>query len=151
MRHLFFILFFTCLAGSTTKAQSSGKVSWTFSAKKITANQYEVILSATIQRGWHLYSQKQTQDAIALPTAIRFVNNPLVVKQGGVQERGKLIAAFDKATNSNSRFYSDKVDFVQTVTLKTNVKTAVSGEVEFMVCDDKQCLPPERVKFSVKL
>ena len=151
MRSIFFLLVLLTAGNRLAVAQNSGKVNWTYSAKKIAANKYEIILSAAIQRGWHLYSQKQSEDAIALPTEIRFVNNPLVVKQGAVQERGKLIATFDKATNSNSRFYSDKVDFVQTVTLKANVKTTVSGEVEFMVCDDKQCLPPERVKFSVKL
>ena len=67
------------------------------------------------------------------------------------KEVGKLTDAFDKAKNSRSRFYSNKVEFVQVVTVKSNVKTAVTGDVEFMVCDDKQCLPPDKAKFSVKL
>ena len=53
--------------------------------------------------------------------------------------------------NVKNRFDDNKVEFVQTITLKSNVKTAITGEVEFMVCDDRQCLPPDVAKFSVKL
>jgi hypothetical protein len=106
---------------------------------------------ANIQPGWHLYSQNQSEDAIALPTTIKFSNNPLIVLSGKPQEVGRLYDQYEKATRSRSRFYSNKVEFVQTITLKNNVKTAVAGEIEFMVCDDKQCLPPDVAKFSVKL
>ena len=106
---------------------------------------------ATIQPGWHLYSQNQSADAIALPTTLKFTANPLVVLNGKAKEIGKLYDQFDKATNSRSRFYSNKVEFVQTITIKNNVKTAVAGQIDFMVCDDKQCLPPDVAKFSIKL
>lgn len=132
-------------------AQSKTKVSWTYSAKKIADKKYELHLTATIQDSWHLYSQNLSEDAIALPTTVAFNKNPLVVMQGKVKENGKLIAEYDKATQSNSRYYKDKVDFVQTVTLKANAKTAVSGVVEFMVCDDKSCLPPSKVPFTIAL
>lgn len=147
----FFIIVILALLSNSAAAQSGSKVQWTFSSKKIGANKYEVIMTANIQKTWHLYSQHQSEDAIALPTNFKFVKNPLVVLEGKVVEKGKLISAFDKATNSNSRYYADKVDFVQVVTVKAGVKTTVAGEVEFMVCDDKQCLPPDRVKFSVQL
>lgn len=132
-------------------AQSGTKVKWEFSSKKIADKKYEIRLVATIQPGWHIYSQNQSADAIALPTTIKFVNNPLVVLNGKPKEVGKLFDQFDKAINARSKYYSNKVEFVQTITLKSNVKTAITGEVEFMVCDDRQCLPPDVAKFSVKL
>lgn len=132
-------------------AQSGTKVKWEFISKKIADKKYEVRLVATIQPGWHIYSQNQSADAIALPTTIKFVNNPLVVLNGKPKEVGKLFDQFDKAINARSKYYSNKVEFVQTITLKSNVKTAITGEVEFMVCDDRQCLPPDVAKFSVKL
>jgi hypothetical protein len=132
-------------------AQSGSKVKWQFTSKKIADKKYEIRLTAVIDKGWHLYSQTQSEDAIALPTTVTFANNPLLVISGKPKEVGKLYDQYDKATASRSRFYSDKVEFVQVVTTKSNVKTAVSGEIEFMVCDDKQCLPPDKVKFSVKL
>ncbi|MFY7839817.1 MAG: protein-disulfide reductase DsbD domain-containing protein [Lacibacter sp.] len=132
-------------------AQSGSKVKWEFIVKKLGDKKYEIRMVANIQPGWHLYSQTQSEDAIALPTTISFAKNPLIVVSGKPKEVGKLTDAFDKATNSRSRFYSNKVEFVQVVTVKSNVKTSITGDVEFMVCDDKQCLPPDKTKFSVKL
>jgi DsbC/DsbD-like thiol-disulfide interchange protein len=141
------LLFFTI----SINAQSASKVSWKYSAKKLEGDQYEIRLSATIQPGWHLYSQNQTKDAIALPTTIQFNKNPLVTITGKVKEVGKLYDEVEKATKTRSRFYKETVEFVQVISLKGAAKTAINGEIEFMVCDDKQCLPPETVKFSVKL
>ena len=132
-------------------AQSGTKVKWDYSVKKIGDKKYEVRMIANIQPGWHLYSQTQSADAIALPTTINFSKNPLLLVTGKPKEIGKVTDAFDKATQSRSRFYSNKVEFVQVVTVKSTVKTSLSGDVEFMVCDDKQCLPPDKAKFSVKL
>jgi DsbC/DsbD-like thiol-disulfide interchange protein len=132
-------------------AQSGTKVKWDYSVKKISDKKYEVRMIATIQPGWHLYSQKQSADAIALPTKISFAKNPLITVSGAAKEVGKVTDAFDKATQSRSRFYSNKVEFVQIVTLKSNIKTSIVGDVEFMVCDDRQCLPPDKTKFTVKL
>ena len=132
-------------------AQSGTKVKWDYTVKKIGEKKYEVRMIANIQPGWHLYSQTQSADAIALPTTINFSKNPLLLVTGKPKEVGKVTDAFDKATQSRSRFYSNKVEFVQVVTVKSTVKTSLSGDVEFMVCDDKQCLPPDKAKFSVKL
>lgn len=132
-------------------AQSGTKVKWDYTVKKIGEKKYEVRMIANIQPGWHLYSQTQSADAIALPTTINFAKNPLLVVSGKPKEVGKVTDAFDKATQSRSRFYSNKVEFVQVVTVKSAVKTSLTGDVEFMVCDDKQCLPPDKSKFSVKL
>jgi DsbC/DsbD-like thiol-disulfide interchange protein len=143
--------FFVSLLSVSATAQSGTKVKWEFSSKKIADKKYEIKMVANIQPGWHLYSQNQSEDAIALPTTIKFSNNPLIVLSGKPQEVGRLYDQYEKATRSRSRFYSNKVEFIQTITLKNNVKTAVAGEIEFMVCDDKQCLPPDVAKFSIKL
>ena len=132
-------------------AQSGTKVKWDYTVKKLGDKKYEVRMIANIQPGWHLYSQTQSADAIALPTTINFSKNPLLLVTGKPKEIGKVTDAFDKATQSRSRFYSNKVEFVQIVTVKSTVKTSITGDVEFMVCDDKQCLPPDKSKFSVKL
>jgi Disulphide bond corrector protein DsbC len=132
-------------------AQSGSKVKWEFSSQKIADKKYEIRMVATIQPGWHMYSQNQSVDAIALPTAITFANNPLVIINGKLKEMGKLYDQFDKAINDRSRYYFNKVEFIQIITLKGNVKTAVAGEVKYMVCDDRQCLPADIAKFSIKL
>ena len=47
--------------------------------------------------------------------------------------------------------YSEKVQFVQTVTVKGKVKTNIAGTIEYMVCNDVKCLPPTKKLFDLKL
>jgi hypothetical protein len=146
---VFFLLILNL--ASPAAAQSDQKVKWQFSAVKKSNKLYEVRLTATIEKGWHLYSQQQSPDAIALPTSIVFSKNPIVDMKGKPKEEGKLFDEIEAATRTRSRYYVNKVEFIQQVELKKNIKTSLNGEVEFMVCDDRQCLPPGNVKFSVKI
>lgn len=125
--------------------------SWKFSAKKVGDKVYEVQMVASLKSGWHVYSQNQPKGAIAYPTKFDFTANPLVVRSGSVKEVGKLEKAYDATTKSTAHQFGNTVTFVQKVTLKANAKTALSGTVEYQTCDDKQCLPPKKVKFNVPL
>ena len=132
-------------------AQQLSPVSWSFASKKLSDNVYEVQLIATIQSGWHLYSQQQPSDAIAQPTSFIFSKNPLVDLDGKVKEIGKLEKYKDEKLDISANQYSQKVTFVQKVKLKGKVKTNVAGKLEFQTCDDKKCLPPKTVNFSIAL
>lgn len=132
-------------------AQTMNPVSWTFTSKKISEGVYDVLLNATLQQGWHLYSQTQPKDAIAQPTAFLFNKNPLVEMDGNVKEAGKLEKFSDKELGVSANQYSKQVSFVQRVKLKGKAKTAITGNVTFQTCDDKKCLPPKTVPFSVAL
>lgn len=138
------------LFSSTVFAQQT-PVSWAFSSKKLSEKVYEIHLTATISNGWHLYSQNQPDDAIAVPTSFNFVKNPLLQFDGKVQEVGRLEKFKDDKLDVSAYQYSHKVDFVQKVVLKGKVKTAVAGKLEYQTCDDKKCLPPKTVPFSVAL
>lgn len=126
-------------------------VSWSFNTKKISDKTFEVHLIANIQSGWHLYSQDQPSDAIAIPTSVSINNNPLLQLNGKVKEVGKMEKFTDKNLGVSAHQYSDKVDFVQVVKLKSNAKTNISGSVEFQTCNDKKCLPPKTVDFNIAL
>ena len=130
--------------------QMKNPVSWDYAAKKKTANTYEVTLTATVEHPWHIYSQN-TGKGGPVPTTVSFKTNPLVIKSGSVKEIGKLEKVFDKNFNTNVLFYSNQVQFVQTVKVKGNAKTNLSGMIEYMVCDDSQCLPPVKKSFELKL
>ena len=120
-------------------------------SKKISEKTYEVHLTANIQSGWHLYSQDQPSDAIAIPTSVTINNNPLLKFDGKVKEVGSMEKFQDKNLGISAHQYSNKVDFVQVVKIKSNAKTNVSGSVEFQTCDDKKCLPPKTVNFNIAL
>jgi len=84
-------------------------------------------------------------------TSFTFNKNPLVILNGKVKEEGKIIKKHEEVWGGNVNFYEKKVEFVQLVQLKSKVKTNVGGTVEFMVCDDKQCLPPSEVNFKIDI
>ena len=135
--------------GSFAFAQNP--VSWSFTSKKVNDKVYEVIAIASIQPGWHLYSQHQPEDAIAQPTSFVFNNNPLLNFEGKVKEVGKLEKYRDEKLDVSANQYSNKVQFVQIVKLKGKAKTAVTGKLEFQTCDDEKCLPPKTVPFTIAL
>lgn len=126
-------------------------VTWSFSAIKTSDKMYEIHMKATIQDGWHLYSQKQPADAIANPTAFVVNPNPLFNLEGKIKEIGKMEIMNDKELGVSANQYSKAVDFVQKIKLKSNVKTNFTGTVEYQTCDDKKCLPPKKVNFSVAI
>jgi len=148
MKKLVFIIAILFVSGT---AMTQNPVSWVFTSKKINEKVYEVHLIATIQPGWHLYSQNQPKDAIAQPTTFVFNNNPLLSFDGKVREVGKLEKYRDEVLDVSANQYSNQVSFVQTVKLKGNAKTAVTGKLEFQTCDDKKCLPPKTTNFIIAL
>jgi thiol:disulfide interchange protein DsbD len=136
--------------GVSILAWSQSPVKWSYSSVKKDNNTYEVKLTASINSGWHLYSQT-TPDGGPLPTKIEFNKNPLLNMDGNIKELGKMVTKYEDVFGIDTKYYADKVEFVQTVKLKGKAKTNISGKLEFMVCNDTQCLPPATVPFTVKL
>jgi len=131
-------------------AQIQNPVSWTATAKKVSDKTYEIHLTANINNGWHIYSQN-TPDGGPIPTSITFTKNPLIMLHGTAKEVGKLEQKNEPLFGVDVKQFSKNVDFIQVVKLKANVKTSADVAIEFMVCNDKQCLPPTTKKFSVAL
>jgi hypothetical protein len=145
---LLFVLsvFISCAA----VAQSSTQVKWNYAAKKIGDKTYEVHMTASIGGDYHLYAQDAGGDG-PIATAFTFVKNPLLVTYGKVKEVGKMVKKFESAWSHDVNYYENTVDFVQVVKLKSNVKTSLAGKVEFMVCNDRQCLPPADIDIKVNV
>lgn len=136
--------------GCTARAQLN-PISWSFSSKKIGDKNYEIQMKATIEDNWHLYSQVQPADAVAMPTTFTFNPNPLFKLEGKVIESGKLEKFTDKTLGLSANQYSHTVIFTQKIKLKANVKTNLTGNVEFQTCDDKKCLPPKTINYSIAI
>lgn len=148
---IFFYTVCSFLIFSTAAAQITDPVQWSYSSKKIDDKTYEVHVTAAIQTNWHLYSQTQPADAINQPTEILFKKNPLITYDGAVKEVGKVQLYKDDKLKISANQYAGKVDFVQRVKLKSNSKTSIIGSVEYQTCDDKKCLPPKKIDFTVAL
>jgi len=149
MRNTFLVVIFILMA-KMGSAQVQNPVKWSFSSKKVNATTYELHLTASIDGHWHVYSQT-TPDGGPIPTSISFTKNPLIAMVGPAKEVGKLEQKAEPLFGVDVKQFSNKVDFVQTVTVKGKVKTSVTGSVEYMTCNDEQCLPPKSQKFSIAL
>jgi len=144
------ILFLLVAFATLSHAQVENPVKWSFTAKKIKANTYEIHLTANVEEDWHIYSQT-TPDGGPVATSISFTKNPLLALEGNVNEVGKLEEHMEPLFGVQVKQFSNKVDFVQKVTLKAAAKTAISGSVQFMVCNEKECMPPATVSFTLQL
>ncbi len=140
-----FALTFATLAG----AQVKNPVDFKYEAKP-KGDGYQVVITATVKKPWHIYSQN-TGKSGPVPTEIKFAPNPLVKLVGSVKETGKLEKIYDDAFHTDVLYYSNSVVFTQEVKVKAGIKTNISGTIEYMVCNDDQCLPPTKKSFDIKL
>lgn len=132
------------------QSQVLNPVSWEFSATKLGAGEYELVLTAKIEKGWHLYSQNLESADGPVATEFRFFNDDKKFETvGKTEEDGNLHNEYDKNFMMDLAFYEGEVSFKQ----KVNSKGAASikGDVYFMVCDESKCLPPEAIEFNIEL
>ena len=148
MKFFYLFLLAGLLSVTAVSAQSGKQVSWNYSVKKVGDKTYEVHLSASINGKWHLYAQNAGIEG-PLPTSFVFQKNPLINIEGKINEKGNLIHKQEEVWGGVVNFYEKAVDFIQVVKLKANIKTSLAGSVDFMVCNDNECLAPSTVNFSV--
>ena len=140
---------FLILFAGYANAQINNPVKWTYTAKKIADKTYELHMTASIDGNWHLYAQDAGEGPE--PTTFSFTANPLIKFDGKVKEIGKLEKSYDNNFKSVLKYYAKKVDFVQKIKVKSSIATIVKGSVSFMVCNDRQCLPPRDFPFSINV
>jgi len=122
-------------------------VKWKFETKKISETEYDLIFTATIEDHWHLYSQFLDNSDGPIATSFSFDENKDCECIGKVKE-GKPKVEFDPNFEMDLKFFEKKAVFTQRVKKKTGAKTAMKGWLEFMVCNETMCLPPEQVDFK---
>ncbi len=138
-------------AEPATESKIYAPVEWTFTANKIEEGLFEISARATIQEGWHLYSQQLESADGPVATEFRFFDAEQSFELiNETQEVGDLIKEYDNNFMMNLNFYKKEVEFKQKVKLTEGV-SQIKGDVYFMVCDEEKCLPPETVEFAVDL
>ncbi|HSK13200.1 MAG TPA: protein-disulfide reductase DsbD domain-containing protein [Phnomibacter sp.] len=148
MKKIFTLIFVAAAIGAS--AQIKDPVKWSFESKKIDSKNYEVLITATMDPKWHIYTMDHEGD-IGVATTFNFNKNPLGDLKGGIASSQKPKKMKDPSTGEMVSFYEGKVTFTQKVSLKSPVKTTFTGSVEYMACDDKMCLPPKERTFSIVL
>jgi thiol:disulfide interchange protein DsbD len=154
MKKLFgIVLLFFCFAAQAQFPDPNAKifdpVNWSYSSEKINDKEFDLLITAKIEKGWHLYSQF-IEEGGPIPTSFKFNPSAAYKLIGKVTESPKPVTAFDKNFNMQIAWHKDQVVFKQRISLNKPV-TAITGVLEFMVCDDQRCLPPAEVEFEIPL
>ena len=138
---------FPLLAG----AQIIKPVKWSFSTKQISASEVQLIFSATIDHPWHLYSQDVPPPPDGpVATSFNFEKSGNYETIGKVKEP-KAIEEYDNQFQTTLKYFSEKAVFTQKIKVLSPKDFKITGYLEFMCCDDKQCLAPETVDFEFSI
>jgi thiol:disulfide interchange protein DsbD len=148
MKKLLVIVFAVLGTAFSGKAQLEDPVKWTYGAKRLSATEAVLFIKATIDQGWHIYSQKTPSGG---PVKTTFTFNPSkTYTLSGITSEPKPIKKFEKTFGIDVSYFEDEVIFQQKIKLKSSAATTVTGKLEYMTCDDHKCLPPfDDVKFSI--
>ena len=143
---LAFCLFFAALGYSQTPLKP---VTWNVVYIEKSATEGEIVFTATIEKKWHIYSQRPT-DVGPIPTSFTVAPNAgfeLIGKVDEGQAHEEYVAAFD----AKVFVFSEKAMFKQKIKLKNTNKINTICSLEFMTCNDVQCLPPTTLDFEVTI
>lgn len=127
-------------------AQLENPVTWSYGFKKLNKTEAVIFMKASVDEGWHIYSQN-IKPGGPNKTLIKVMPSKDYTLVGKTLEP-KAIVKFEKVFNMNVSYFEDEVVFQQKIKLNKPA-TMVKGTIEFMVCNDKQCLPPSDVAFSI--
>lgn len=145
-RNTLFILF-TLLFSLTAMAQQN-PVHFSVQQKQVSPTEVEVIFTAKIDQGWHVYSTNLPADG---PTSASLHVDKAegVTPVGKLTTRGKELNVYDKTFEMKLRYFENSVGFVQRY--KITAKTySIKGYLEYGACNDEMCLPPTQVDFNFK-
>ncbi|RQO73684.1 sugar transporter [Pedobacter sp. KBW01] len=146
MKKITLLCCFVCLISLSSYSQILKPVTWSYAAKKTSPTTATVFIKATVESGWHLYSQF-VKDGGPVKTTFTFPIAKDFTLVGKTIEP-KAVTKYEATFKMDVSYFENSVVFQQKVKLKGK-NAVVKGSVEFMVCDDKQCLPPEQVDFSI--
>ncbi|NEW79004.1 MAG: thiol:disulfide interchange protein [Gelidibacter sp.] len=145
MKKIFLLLAFFALVNSSF-AQIHDPVKWSTSIEKISETSYDLIVTATIEAKWHLYSQNVPADG-PIPTSFSFKKSSDFKLIGKTSEE-KGVTVNDPVFEMEIKYFEKKATFKQRIKVLSEKSFKIAGTVEFMVCDDASCLPPTEIDLA---
>jgi hypothetical protein len=149
MKRFFFLLAFLNLLNFGFKAQTQNPVKWAVTYKSISATEGEVLITATLEKNWHTYSQRKNE-AIPIPTSFKFTPNKSYSLVGTTEETNAH-EVFEKAFDAKVYVFEDKAEFKQKIKLKASKAFTLNFSVEYLCCNEMMCLPPKTENLSVQI
>jgi hypothetical protein len=144
MRASFLTLIYILLSG--TWAFSQEKIQWSFDFVPYPAS---LQISAKIENGWHLYALDLDPSIGPVPTQIVLEKNKAVQVLNAFEANTKAKQSYDPNFGAEVSYFENS--FEARNRIKVKKPTTVKGELTYMLCDDKRCLPPQTVPFEIKV
>lgn len=148
-KRLFYTVLVLFISVGIISAQEN-PVHWKFSSKKVSDCEYDLIFSASIDNGWHLYSLNKSGDDGPNPTVFKF-NKSAEYELVGKVKQGNPVKEYDKVFEMNVEFFKHSATFTQRVKLLTDAKVKVTGKYEFQSCTEEKCIFPPADKFEIEV
>ncbi|MBQ3877645.1 MAG: thioredoxin family protein [Prevotella sp.] len=148
MTKRFYLSLATLLVALTAWAQMADPVHFRSELKMLQGDEAEIVFTATIDPGWHVYSTDITDDG---PTKATFHADRLEGAElvGALKPRGQVKEQFDEMFGTNLRFFENQGAFVQKIRF-TKPQYDISAYLEYGACNDEMCMPPTTVEFAKK-
>ena len=128
------------------QAQIKDPVKFKTELTPLSETEAEVVFTAAIDKGWHVYST-DLGDGGPISATFNVDNKSGVELVGKLKPVGKEVATFDKLFEMKVRYFENTAKFVQKVKF-TGGAYAIEGYLEYGACDDESCLPPTQVPFK---
>lgn len=128
------------------QAQIKDPVKFKTELTPLSDTEAEVVFTATIDKGWHVYST-DLGDGGPIAATFNVDNKSGIELVGKLKPVGKEVSTFDKLFEMKVRYFENTAKFVQKVKL-TGGAYAIEGYLEYGACDDESCLPPTEVPFK---
>ena len=127
--------------------QIEDPVKWDAHLDKQNDSIYNLVFTAKIEKGWHVYAQEIGEDG-PISTTFSFTSSPEKYELIGNTSETDIPAVYDDVFGMDIKYFKDEAVFVQSLNIH-DLDAVIEVEVEFMVCNDSQCLPPDIVPFQV--
>ncbi|TFF37768.1 protein-disulfide reductase DsbD domain-containing protein [Mucilaginibacter psychrotolerans] len=146
MKTFFITLKFICMS-SFLFAQVLTPVKWSYAAKRTSKTEAVILLKATIENGWHIYSQHLAEGG-PVKTVFTFSAGNNYELSGKTTEPTP-VTKYEKAFGMEVSYFENSVIFKQRIRLKRTGPLKISGGISYMTCNAEKCLPPDDLSFSV--
>ena len=147
----YFALFHCLFYFGFSQLTAQNHLTWNFSYDK---SSEKIIIKGTIDKGWHLYSQKTPANAGPIPVSISIAKQKGTKLIGKCEEKLQPHEIFDVNFDSQVYLFENKYLAEQKIKIKktkTQHLKQLNGSVLYMVCDDSRCMPPIEVPFTIQL
>ncbi|MBX2929112.1 MAG: thioredoxin family protein [Saprospiraceae bacterium] len=143
----YFAALVALLFSVTVWGQILNPVKWSTAYKQVSATEFDLIFTATIDDGWDIYSQFLESDEGPVATSFNFEAGAHYKLVGKCEESGNKKTTYDKVFDMKLTKFSQKGIFTQRVAV-SDLSKPVIGYLEFMTCDNERCLPPKAIDFE---